>query len=662
MCGIAGILDPRGVGEAEVRAMADRLAHRGPDDATVHLEPGLGFGFRRLSIIDLEGGRQPIGNEDGTLQVILNGEIYNYGELRSRLKAAGHQFATHSDTEVLVHLYEDLGSGLVDELRGMFAFALWDRPRRRLLVARDHLGQKPLFWARRGERFLFASEIKAILAAEPSFRELDPFGLHDYLSLRVIADPRSMFRGVHKLAPGELLEIEAGGEPEIRRYWSLAYEPKPPISETEALASLEEAVKEAVRLHLVADVEVGAFLSGGIDSGLVVALAAGAFEGRLSTFSIATPYGRFDESDAARSVSERYGTRHHEEAVSGDLVELLPSVTYHLDEPSDPLSACLWALARMTSRHVKVAMGGDGGDELFGGYDRYYGVLYARWWALLPRAVREGVIGRIADRASDGNWYKSLSHQVHWLNELADAGRRHRYARSLSYFYFTPERRRELYTDSFREQVEAVDPEQAIVYWQDEARVKEALDRMLLADSMVRLPNHSVMILDRMTMAHGLEARSPFLDHRLAEFAATLPVRLKVRGTHRRYLQMKLAKKYLPPEVLGRPKQGFSSALPYMMQSQFETLFGHFLPGSHLVEAGLLRPEPIARMLQEHTSGREDHGNRLWLLLHAEIWHRVHIEETGYDALLEEIREVLGRGGRPSAESASTAARPAAAS
>lgn len=645
MCGLAGILDPRGVDRDEVRPMAEAQAHRGPDDAAVHLEPGLGFAFRRLAIIDLEGGQQPIANEDGSVRVILNGEIYNYRELRDRLAGRGHRFATRTDTEVLVHLYEERGEDLVHELRGMFAFALWDRDRRSLLLARDHLGQKPLYWARRGRRFWFASEIKGILAAEDRFRSLDPHALHEYLSLRVITGSRSMFEGVSKLPPGHLMRVEPGGRPAPRRYWSLAYEPKRELAPEEALEALDDRLRETVGLHLRSDVEVGGFLSGGIDSGLITALVSSLTDGAFQTFSMGTPHGaggRFDETPAARATAGRYGTDHHEGTLSGEAISLLPRIVHHLDEPSDPLSVATWSLAEMTSRHVKVALGGDGGDELFGGYDRYYGARYVRYWALLPSAVRDGVIGRILDWAPDGTWYKSFSHQLRWLNELAGVEPERRYPRSLGYFYFTPDRRRKLYTDRFRSLVSDRDPEEAIAFWQREGDARTALDRMLLADSMTRLPDHPVMILDRMTMAHGLEARSPFLDHRLAEFCARLPAEYKVRGRKRRWIQMRLAERYLPEEVLERPKQGFSSALPYMMDEQFRALFSHFLPTSHLVEAGLLREEAIRSLLEEHLGGRSDHGNRLWLLLNAEIWYRMKVEGVDGDGLGAEIRDRLG--------------------
>jgi asparagine synthase (glutamine-hydrolysing) len=643
MCGFVGILDPRGVEPGDVQRMADAIAHRGPDDATLHLEPGLGLGFRRLSIIDLSGGRQPISNEDGSVWVMLNGEIYNYQAIRQRLLNRGHLLRTRSDTEVLVHLYEDHGADLVHQLRGMFAFAIWDRRRRLLLLARDHLGQKPLFWARHGERFYFASEIKAILEVAPRFRVLNPLALDEYLSLRVIAEDRSMFAGVEKLPPARLLEVRADGAAvATRRYWDLRYEPKQRLTEAEALEQLDHQLKEAVRLHLVSDVPVGGFLSGGVDSGLVVGAVRSVTGEPFETFSVSVPYGKFDEGPAARLVAERFSTTHHARTISGNLLGLLPRLVYHLDEPSDPLSACLYDLSGFAREHVKVVLGGDGGDELFGGYDRYYGTLYARHYAALPEIVRRRVVRRILALAPDGFWYKSLTHQLRWLDELAQVSGGRRYARALGYAYFTPGRRMDLYTDAFRERVASFDAEAAVIRWHDDESVKEAVDRMLLADSMIRLPNHSVMILDRMSMAHGLEARSPFLDHELAQFAATLPPRLKIRGRRRRYLQMRLAERYLPADVLRRPKQGFSSALPYLMDAQFRALFRGFFRDARLVQAGLCRPAAVQRMLEAHLAGRADHGNRLWLLLNAEIWYRLQIEGQGLAELTDRTAELLG--------------------
>jgi asparagine synthase (glutamine-hydrolysing) len=449
-----------------------------------------------------------------------------------------------------------------------------------------------------------------------------------------------MFAEVHKLPAAHVLQL-SGGQVTTRRYWDLNYEPKRSLTEAQALGQVDEALRETVRLHLVSDVPVGAFLSGGIDSGLVAALAQELSEAPLQTFSVGVPFGDFNEAPAARAVAERYGTVHHEGEVGGDLAGLLPTLVAQMDEPSDPLSACMYWLARMTRNHVKVVVGGDGGDELFGGYDRYYGTQYVRYYAALPRFVRRQVVRRVLDLAPDGFWYKSLTHRLKWMDELAEVDGGRRYARGLSYFYFPPNRTADLYTDAFRAATKDFDAEESLIAWQDTEHAKTAVDKMLLADSMVRLPNHPVMILDRMTMAHGLEARSPFLDHVFAGLCATLAPRLKIRGRQRRYIQMRLAERYLPEEVLRRPKQGFSSGLPYLMGKQFRALFTKYLPHARLVEEGFLQGAPIAKLLSAHLEGRKDHGNRLWLLLNAELWYRVFIDQVALPDLEEEVNGAL---------------------
>jgi asparagine synthase (glutamine-hydrolysing) len=657
MCGIAGILDPDQIDPVDLRRMADSLAHRGPDDVGFYQDEGIGFAFRRLSIIDLATGAQPMSNEDGSVWVMLNGEIYNYAELRERLSAGGHRFRTRSDTEVLAHLYEDKETALVDDLRGMFAFAIWDRSRRRLVLARDHLGQKPLFWARRGRRLYFASEIKAILAVEPRFRKMDPIALHEYLSIRVISSPRSMFESIRKLPPAHVLEVQ-DGEIDTRRYWSLRYEPKRRLSEDDAIDELHARLRETIEYHLVSDVPVGCFLSGGVDSTLITSLVSSITGQTFKTFSIRVPYGPYDEGPAAQLVAARYGTQHFERSVQADLLAALPELVRCLDEPSDPLSATLYPLAEMTAREVKVVLGGDGGDELFGGYDRYWAIPQVRYFAMLPRAIRSHALGALVRHLPDGFWYKSLSNRLRWLSEVADVEGGYRYARSLSYFYFTPDRRHQLYTPRFERETASFDAEQAIAAWCEDGSVRAWIDRMMLADLMVRLPNHSVMILDRMTMAHGLEARSPFLDHRLAEFTATLPAGLKTRGRNRRYLEMKLAERYVPQEVLQRPKQGLASPLPYIMDAAFAAMFKRYLRDSRLVDAGYLRSEAIEDILQEHLDRRVDHGNRLWLLLNAEIWHRIKIEGQSAEAMGAEMRELLsGPAGEPDFKLAASGSR-----
>ena len=656
MCGIAGISGTLpSHASALLRRMLDRLRHRGPDDAGEHADTECMLGHRRLSIIDLEGGHQPIANEDESCWLICNGEIYNYEALRRALIERGHRFRTSSDSEVILHLYEEKGTACLQDLRGMFGFALWDTRRRRLFAARDRLGQKPFYYHLDGGTLYFASEIKALLAALPELRVLDPEALDEYLTLRIVTPPRSMFRDIRKLPPAHYLLHEPGKPPRIERYWDLHYLPKLEGDDESLTDQLEEAIIEALRLHLVSDVPVGAFLSGGLDSSLVVAMTqAHVASEPLQTFTIGLPYGKYDESEAARLVAERYGTRHHEWKLVPSIADLLPTLVQALDEPSDPLSVCTWAIAEKASQHVKVVLGGDGGDELFGGYDRYYGNLYADHYRRIPDAIRRYAISPLLGLIPDGSWYKSKAHQLKWLHEMSFLESAERYARSLGYFYFGPAQKTLLYGDRLRTAVAPHDPERSIREGFQSAVADHDIDRMLHADSFARLPDHPVFIQDRMTMAHGLEARAPFMDHVLAEFAARLPVRMKVRGRRLRYIQHLLARRYLPEALLTRPKQGFSSALPYMLKEEYRLLHELFLNDMHLARDGWFEEAAVRRLLAEHESGHHDHGNRLWLLVNSEVWYRMYIEGatvSDLDDLVQEAR--LLRGGTDSSVAAS---------
>jgi asparagine synthase (glutamine-hydrolysing) len=625
MCGIAGIvgtLDPQG---SDIAAMLRALAHRGPDGEGIFNDGLAALGHRRLSIIDLEGGRQPLCNAEGTIWLVCNGEIYNYVELRGKLEARGHRFVTHSDCEVIIGLYEAYGDRLLEYLRGMFSFALWDSRKQRLLAARDHLGQKPFFYIAQPNRFAFGSEIKALLALDPTLRQLNLAALDQYLALRIIAPPLTMFRGVHKLPPGNMLVLERGAQPVVRPYWDLQFTPKIETGEERLIDELDERIVESLRLHMVSDVPVGAFLSGGLDSSLLVAMLVKRLGVKdLPTFTIGLPYKQFDEAPHALNVATRYHTQHHELTIRPSLKEILPDLVWHLDEPSDPLSLCAYHVARFARKSVKVVIGGDGGDELFGGYDRYYGNLYAGYYSKVPQILRRQVLGPALTLIPGAGWYKSVGHQLRWLHRLSFLEGSERYAASLAYFYFDTERRKTIFTEASHAALAGADAERALraPY---EALAGDAVDRMLYADSKIRLPDHPVMISDRMTMAHGLEARSPFMDHRLAEFAARLPSALKVRGRSLRYIQRKLAARYLPPEILSRSKQGFSSALPYILKDEYREFHARYLQDSELVRAGILARAPIQTLLQEHASGRIDHGNRLWLLINSEIWYRMMI-------------------------------------
>jgi asparagine synthase (glutamine-hydrolysing) len=625
MCGIAGIvgaLDPAG---RDIRSMLGSLVHRGPDGEGIYGDGHATLGHRRLAIIDLAGGRQPLHNLEQTIWLVCNGEIYNYRELRAELEADGHRFVTHSDCEVIIGLYERHGDRLLEHLRGMFAFALWDSRKQRLLAARDHLGQKPLFYVDQRDRFAFGSEIKSLLALDPSLRVLNLEALEQYLALRLIGPPLTMFKDVRKLPPGHLLTLERGARPQIRPYWDLQFEPKVRGTEASLIDELDERICESLKLHMVSDVRVGAFLSGGLDSSLLVAMLAKRVGVKdLPTFTIGLPYQRFDEAPHARAVAQMYGTEHHERTLTPSLTALLPDLIWHLDEPSDPLSLCAYQVARFARDTVKVVIGGDGGDELFGGYDRYYGNVYAGYYGRIPAAVRRGVLGPALSLVPSSGWYKSAGHQLRWLHRLSFLSGGERYAASLSYFYFDRTLRDQLLSPGARAALAGFDPE-LVLKAPFEALAGSHIDRMLYADSRVRLPDHPVMISDRMSMAHGLEARSPFMDHRLAEFTARLSSSLKVRGRSLRYIQRKLAARYLPPAILSRPKQGFSSALPYILRDEYRSLYERYLRDSELVRAGIFERKPLDALLAAHLAGHEDHGNRLWLLINTEMWYRMTI-------------------------------------
>jgi asparagine synthase (glutamine-hydrolysing) len=624
MCGIAGKVGQASASEAEVLRMCDAIRHRGPDDSGTFIEGGAALGMRRLSIIDLAGGHQPLTNEDGSVVIVFNGEIYNHESLHAELQAKGHRFRTRSDTEVLVHLYEDHGEGLLQRLRGMFAFAIWDRRRRRLLLARDHFGQKPMFYTEAGGRLTFASEIKALLADDPSLAELSPTALDQYLTLRFVQPPETFFARVRSLPPAHFLVWE-DGRTRIERYWDLPYGPKWTYGEEELLDRIDGLLDETVRLHLTSDVPVGAFLSGGLDSTLIASYAARALGSELRTFSMGIPYRDLNELPAAGAVAARYGTRHFAEEVTPQIVADLPRLVSALDEPADPLSVCLLHLARMTAREVKVVLGGDGGDELFGGYDRYSADRWLDAYRQVPAVLRDLVANQVIGRMPDQFTFKSFTHKLRWVDLMARKTGGERYAESMQFFWFNEQQRGELYTPAFRSALGGRRADACVLELFAGAAAAEAIDRMMYVDVMSRLPGQSLMILDRATMAYSLESRSPFLDPRFAEFMARVPASFKIRGRQLRYLERRLGERYLPEEVLRRKKQGFASPLMYILEGEVRTLAPRLLQRSELVRDGYLRGERVRELVDEHLARRRDHGNRIWLLLSAEVWYRRYI-------------------------------------
>ena len=638
MCGIAGKAGTAPIAESDVLRMCNAIAHRGPDDWGTFVEGGVGLGMRRLSIVDLAGGHQPMSNEDGTVVVVFNGELYNFPSLHDEVVSKGHRFKTRCDTEALVHLYEEYGEGMVARLRGMFAFAIWDRTRRRLLVARDHFGQKPLFYTERAGQLTFASEIKALLADDPSLAELSPFALDQYLTMRFVQPPETFFSRIRALPPAHYMVWE-NGRSRVERYWSLNYGPKWTYSEGETLDRIDELLAETVKLHLLSDVPVGAFLSGGLDSTLIASYAARTLGSELRTFSMGIPYRDLNELPAAAAVAAKYGTQHHAEEVTPSVVEDLPRLVSALDEPADPLSICLLHLARMTARHVKVVLGGDGGDELFGGYDRYAADRWLDTYRAVPEVVRNAVSTQVLKRLPDQFTFKSFTHKLRWVDLMARKTGGERYSESLQFFWFNEAHRAELYAPEFRSQLLNTRPDACLLELYAAPNAEASIDRMMYVDAMSRLPGQSLTILDRATMAYSLESRSPFLDPRFAEFMARVPTGLKIKGRQLRYLERRLGERYLPPEVLRRKKQGFASPLMYILEGEVRALAPRLLLDSELVRAGYLRAERMKQLVDEHLARRYDHGNRIWLLLSAEVWYRRYISRRSEADLEMEISE-----------------------
>ena len=624
MCGIAGIVGatPDLVVEPEViHRMCRSIVHRGPDDEGVYVKENVGLGMRRLSIIDLAGGRQPISNEDATVWVVFNGEIYNFPELRTELEARGHCFQTNSDTEVIVHLYEDRGAECVEKLRGMFAFALYDERRRSLLLARDRLGKKPLHYALERGRLFFGSEIKAVLAAAPDLRDLNRDALLKYFYFGYIPDPETAFARIHKLPPAHLLEF-AGGQVKIRPYWDLpAYGTHEPASEEECLEELERRLGEAVRIRLISDVPLGALLSGGVDSSIVVGLMARAHSGPVKTFSIGFSKQDFNEADSARQVAQRFGTDHHELVVEPDIGEALNFLTHHMEEPfGDSSMLPTYFVCKMARQHVTVALSGDGGDELFAGYTRYTDVYPRRSLNFLPAAL--------------GRWYRS---SVHPHVPLGTYGRNYLYnlsldegERYLDYISYLPllDRDRGLLSPDFLSAANGASPLQPFRDLLAEAQAPDPVSKWMYLDSKTYLPGDILTKVDRMSMATSLEARAPILDHVFAEWVTQLPIHWKLRGGAGKYIFKKLGERIgIPREVLYRPKQGFALPLVHWMRREMKEELPRLLLEPRTLQRGYLKPRAVRELLDEHFRGRRENSGKIWLLLIFELWHRNFLDE-----------------------------------
>jgi asparagine synthase (glutamine-hydrolysing) len=621
MCGICGIVGHDPVDREALARMTRTLRHRGPDDEGFYVAEhddgvAVGLGFRRLSIIDLESGNQPISNEVGSVQLVFNGEIYNFRELRRELEAGGHRFATNADTEVLVHLYEDLGPRCVERLNGMFAFALWDEAERRLLLGRDRFGKKPLYYAEVGRSLLFGSELKALLEHPLCPRELDFESLCRYLALEYVPTPHAIFEGVKKLPGGHLL-LWRGGSSSLERYWDLSFGSHDGVgSDEDYVEQFRQRFREAVRRRLISDVPLGAFLSGGIDSSSVVAMMAEELPaGLVKTFSIGFGERSFDESQHARRVAARFGTDHHEEVFTArDLLDLLPTAVDVLDEPfADPSVLPTYLLSQFTRTSVTVALGGDGGDELLAGYPTFPAHRVARLYRM-PGPVHRRVLVPLAGKLPTSTANFSLDFKVKRFLRAAASPADERHPLWLG--SFTPEELELLLVSG------AADPygEQRLAF--TSAPTNNELERLVYLYAKTYLQDDILVKVDRASMACSLEVRAPFLDVELVEFLGRVPPKLKLRRFDTKHLLKAAMKDTLPPGIATRAKKGFGIPVAEWLKGELRDAVTDELSPERLRAQGIFEPAEVHRLVTEHLTGRADHRKQLWTLLMFQLWHR----------------------------------------
>lgn len=637
MCGISGKLvfnDITRVDAQLIRHMNQVLRHRGPDDEGVYVSGNIGLGHTRLAIIDLSPlGNQPMSNEDETIWITYNGEIYNFPELRPALERKGHRFSSKTDTEVIIHLYEEHGVECVKHLRGMFAFAIWDGNQQRLFLARDRVGQKPLVYAIVDNSLIFASETKAILQ-DPQVRvEVDLEAIHYYLTYGYVPSPMTGFKGIRKLPPGHTL-IWENGDLRIERYWDLHYVPKTTFSEAECKERILELLREATKIRLISDVPSGAFLSGGIDSSSVVAMMSQVASGPVKTYSIGFEESDFDELRYARLIAERFGTDHHEFVVKPDALATLPKLVWHFNEPyADASAVPTYYVSKITREHVTVALNGDGGDESFAGYPRYVMRrsvdLIADSLGALPKGLRRSIQNTLGKFDPVRISRNTTLRRLHWMLDAVDNTSAQRYSRFMTKFH--TDIKEQLYTADFERSAPSVDPVDRLVKLHQQADAPDFVDKTLYVDVMAYLPDDLLVKVDIASMAVSLEARSPYLDHHLMEFAASLPSNYKLRGKTTKYLLKKSLEQILPKEVLCRPKMGFGVPISHWLRRELKDFACELLLDSVAAQRGYFNPTYVRDLLDDHISGGGDHTARIWTLLNLELWHRMYIDQMPPD-------------------------------
>jgi asparagine synthase (glutamine-hydrolysing) len=632
MCGICGIAIPkqlnRRVSESRLVAMRDTLTHRGPDDAGLYLSDGIGLGHRRLSIVDLGGGRQPMANEDNRVWIVFNGEIYNHRDLRPGLEERGHQYRTVSDTETIIHLYEEQGARAVESLSGMFAFAVWDSARRELLLARDRLGIKPLYYALDGDGTLyFASEIKALIEARAVAPEINYSALPDYLANHAPSGEETLFSGFKRLLPGHTLTWR-DGRIEISRYWDLSFAQngRPALSDRGGVEQWTELFRESVRSHLMADVPLGVFLSGGIDSSAIAAVMSGMARGPVKTFSVGFAERDANELEYARMVARAFNTDHHEVIVTPEaFFSVMPKLIWHEDEPLGHLASVpLYFVSDLAARHVKVVLTGEGSDELMAGYYRYWKTVYnlslgARYHGWTPEALRRATRYGI-DRLPIGS---ALRHKLSrtFLSRTPDI-------ESLyldNFAVFSREQQLRLLTPEAKDRAGALDPYAAARRYLAQSDATTTLNQLLYADTKTYL-HELLMKQDQMSMAASLESRVPFLNHTLVEFTARLPERMKLRRGTTKYALRRGMKGVLPEPILTRPKMGFPTPVGAWFRGAYRSVIEDYALGARSRARGVFDPAFVRNLVSEHQSGARDHSQRLWSLVNFEMWARQFID------------------------------------
>jgi len=630
MCGIAGFIAQDNFPDEQdsllvLDRMCRRIAHRGPDDQGMIVSGGVALGMRRLSIIDLAGGHQPMSGCGGAVTIVFNGEIYNYRDLQRDLETRGHQFKTHSDTETILHAYEEYGAACVERFRGMFAFAVWDARRRELFIARDRAGKKPLYYTITPRNtLLFGSELKS-LREHPEFHaETSLEALDAYLTFGYVPDPLTIFRDVHKLPPGHHLTFNAG-RARVEQYWDFPYnetQAEPARSEEDCLEELRELLDEAVRVRLVSDVPLGAFLSGGVDSSTVVGLMARHMDQPVKTFSIGFHEDSYNELKYARVAAKHFGTDHHEFVVTPDVCNIVDELVWHFDEPfADSSAIPTYMVSKLAREHVKVVLSGDGGDEVFGGYTRYALDRSRSGFAQLPSVLRHGLMQPLSRRLPHGAWGRNYLHHIS-SEPLA------RYIEDIS--IYTKLNKPRLYTDGFRQQLGASEAASRFREIADRARSGDPLDALLYLDSKTYLPGDILTKVDRMSMAVSLEARVPLLDHKLIEFVCTrIPAGMKMKGLETKHIFKRAVRDLVPAEILNRPKQGFGVPIEQWINKQLRERVRETLTEARTTQRGYIEKHYVNLLLDEHERGRRDHGRELWSLFVLELWHRTFVDGVG---------------------------------